>query len=352
MPNNLTVVTDSPVAKVLFEGKKAIGVTTLASQTFYASKEIILSAGSLDTPRILMHSGIGPSSQLQEYDIPVLHDNPAIGQHLKDHYHVGVSYQRAPHKSTRPAYYSSTPEFKVAARKQWETSRTGPLTEIGVCLGMGFPKNTAILQSPEFKALPSSTQAYLNLPTVPSAEYIVGSPNFGYYLAADPSSFPAAADTFIILLNPQSVGECTLVSSDPSVPLSFNPRFFTHPYDKRVAIEATKEFLRINASPAYAKDTIGPLLAPKSDKEEDILAFWRANAAATWHATGTVKMGRSQDEEGACVDTNFKVYGVEGLRAADMSVFILLPNSHTQSTAYLVGLMAGDKLVEEYGLDA
>lgn len=128
-PGNLHILTDAEVARVNFNGKTATGITTIGGRDYYATKEVILSAGTLDTPRILMHSGIGPAAQLTKFNIPVLYDNPAIGQHMKDHHHAILSYLGAPHTSIRREYFQSK-EAQEAAMKQWQTNRTGPLAEI------------------------------------------------------------------------------------------------------------------------------------------------------------------------------------------------------------------------------
>lgn len=100
-PSNLDILVDTDVARVVFDGNKAVGIEGGSGRRIYASKEVILSAGALDSPRILMHSGVGPADQLSSFNIPILKANRNVGQHMKDHHHVMFSFARADHH--RPA---------------------------------------------------------------------------------------------------------------------------------------------------------------------------------------------------------------------------------------------------------
>lgn len=320
-PSNLKILTHSQVAKVLTEGNKAVGVELLNGDKYLAN-EIILSAGALDTPRILMHSGVGPADQLNKFGIPIVKANPHVGQHLKDHQHLSPSWTRAEHTSERPKYYRSK-ELQSAAREQWEKTQDGPLAQFGCSLGMAFEKLDTVYESPEFKDLPAETQKHLLQPTVPSYEYLFNGPSFEHFL--DPQNAVASFGMSIILLNLQSTGSTTLQSADASVPLVFDPNYFSHPYDRRLAIEAYRDATKVLSIEDFARDTIAPVKAPSSNSEEDILDFWRKHSVSTWHMTGTARMGNA--EKDAVVDKNLRVFGVDGLRVADMSVVPLLPRS-------------------------
>ena len=347
-PQNLEILTDCQVARVRFNGMRAEGIETLDGRRFEAANEVILSAGSLNTPAILMHSGIGPADQLKHFGIPVLLENPYVGQHLRDHYHIAPTFRLDDISKERQDFYRSK-EMQAVARAQWEADQTGPLAEIGCAIGMAFLKSEAIFQSQEFQDLPEDVKQHLALPTVPSYEFILNGAVPDYFI--DPANAPPVANVFILIANPQSQGQCTLQASDPSVPLLFDPQFFSHPFDRRVAIEATKEVFNVIKGPAFSKYNKGLVNGPTGDSEDEILAFWRKDTGSTGHMSGTVKMGNQAGVDGACVGNDFRVFGVEGLRVADMSVLPIMVNNHTQTTAYLVGLMAGDRLVNEYNLD-
>jgi choline dehydrogenase-like flavoprotein len=169
-PANLTVLTEAAVQRIIFNGKTAIGVQ-LDGESYYASREVILSAGSLDTPKLLLLSGVGPSQELKRHQIPLLHDLPYVGRGLRDHIHISMVFRRKASTTDRPAFYKN-PEAVAAARAQWEKDQTGPLAELGVGFAIGFMKNERIYQSEEFQALSSEEQRHLLAPTVPSFEVI------------------------------------------------------------------------------------------------------------------------------------------------------------------------------------
>lgn len=133
------------------------------------------------------------------------------------------------------------------------------------------------------------------------------------------------------------------------MPLRFDPKFLSHPFDRRAAIESLRDAFRIAKHGAYTKDNVGELAAPKSDSDEDLLEYWRQNLSSSWHMTGTVKMGKPGDPD-AAVDSNFRVMGIDGLRVADMSVVPVLPSCHTQAVAYVIGATCAEKLIKEYNL--
>ncbi|KIX05549.1 uncharacterized protein Z518_06421 [Rhinocladiella mackenziei CBS 650.93] len=345
-PNNLHVMVNTEVSRVVFDGTRAVGITTFNDQTIYANNEIILCCGSLDTPRILMHSGIGPPSQLNSFNIPIWKANTNVGEHMKDHHHIFISFERAEHTTERHKYYKNA-DLQAAARAQWEKDGSGPLSEYGCAMGIGYLKLESIYNTPEFQNLPEKQKEFLQKPTIPHYEFILNGPHLPYFI--DPANANAGTTICTFLLNQQSTGCVRLQSSDPKVPLIFDPNFFSHPYDRRLAVEATRQMFKVIKSPEFSKDTIAMLEGPKSESEEDILEYWKKTSGSTWHMMGTARMGK--DESDAVVDKDFKVFGVENLRIADMSVIPIAVNNHTQSTAYLAGLTAADKLVAEYSLD-
>lgn len=320
-PSNLHVMTDAEVSHVIFDGKIAVGISTLDGLVHYADKDVILSAGSVNTPKILMLSGVGPVDELIKHDIAVVCDSPHIGRNLRDHNHIWLTWERAEHTTDRRAFYSSK-ELQAAARTQWEIDQTGPMSELGCTYALGFLKSDAVYRSEEFQALAQHRQAHMQKPTVPTYELVINPGNAEYFM--DPEHAPALTALVVILYNTESIGAITLQSSDPAVPALYDPNFFSHPFDKRLALESTRETLHLSQTAAFQKDTVGMLSGPKSDSDDDILAYWREEGGSTWHMTGTCKMGGSV-EEGACVDNTFRVIGVQNLRVVDMSVVPITP---------------------------
>ncbi|KAL3448271.1 hypothetical protein BJX65DRAFT_275379 [Aspergillus insuetus] len=344
-PENLEIRTASSVRRVVFEGKRAVGVE-VDGAVYRAKKEIILSTGSLDTPRILMHSGLGPASHLAEFNLPVLVDIPAIGQGLRDHPFSPITFLRDPKTNTRNAFFGSQ-DAMDAALTQWQKDNSGPWTRYGAQLMMGFLKSEAATASSEYKALPEDVKRFLSKPTTPHFEIIAGCPL--HMLAPGMTTDYSYTAVLVFLMNAQSYGEVKLQSSDPDVPLLFNPNLLAHEFDRRVVIEAMREALAITKHEAFAKDTLSTLMGPASESDEDLLEWFKNTCATAWHMTGTAKMGKVGEKD-AAVDNRFRVNGVEGLRVADMSVVPLLTNNHTQATAYVVGATAAEVLIKEYGL--
>lgn len=314
-PENLHILTNTEVSRVIFDGTKAIGVATMAGDTINANKEVILSCGTLDTPRILMHSGIGPQDQLDHFNIPIVKANNNVGQHLRDHHHITMLYERADHSSKRQKFYRDK-QMQAAARAQWQKDGTGPLAEFACAMGLGFFKLESLTKSPEFQGLPEDQKRLLEKPTVPHYELLLNAAHAPHFI--DPENSKAGTTVFVFLLNMQSEGSAVLQSSDPKVPLKFDPNYFSHPYDKRAAVEATREVFKVINSPGFSRDTIAVQSAPASESEDDILEYWKKTSGSTWHMMGTTRMGR--DENDAVVDKDFKVFGVQNLRVADMGV--------------------------------
>ncbi|KAJ6195491.1 hypothetical protein J3E72DRAFT_440718 [Bipolaris maydis] len=245
-PENLTVKVNSPVQRLLYDQKRVIGVES-NGQRYLASKEMMLSAGAPNTPQILMHSGIGPATQLAKFGIPIVLENNAVGQGLRDHSFFSIVLKRKEGSTDRKSFYGDQKAME-AAQKQWETERTGPWTV------------------------------------------------FGYESAIDfPSDHPDCVTLNGFLFNAQSRGQVTLQSSDPSVPLLFDPKVLDHPFDRRMAIITLRSLLRVANHPNFKKDTIGVLTGLVSESDEDLLEYCKRSVVSTWHMCGTAKMGAKQD---------------------------------------------------------
>ena len=159
----------------------------------YATKEVVLCCGALDTPRVLMHSGIGPEDQLKQYGIPVVHANQHVGANLMDHHHVTPTFVRADDTTTRHHFFQSK-ELQAAARAQWDLDGTGTLSEMSTGLGIVWQKLDSVFESPEFQALPAETRTHLQQPTVPTFEWMLNACTPHYYM--DPENSPAMTTIF------------------------------------------------------------------------------------------------------------------------------------------------------------
>ncbi|KAJ5612027.1 GMC oxidoreductase [Penicillium lagena] len=319
-PSNLSIKTGSIVARVLFDGKKAVGVELTDGTKYFASKEIILSAGAIDTPKILLLSGVGPQEELAKHSIPVVSNLPAVGRNLKDHYLVQLQ------ALVRPGTVPNVSLSDLASwQAQWTKDQTGPLALDPGMLALGYFQLDNLATFPEFQQLDERTRAIVPIP------------------GAEKGIIQAS----VILMNAQSSGRVSLKSSDPITPPILELNYLQHPYDRRVYIEAIKKAVdyMFNSDMPVTEQIQGP----KSTSDNDILQFLREHIGPAWHALGTVKMGKV-DEDTTCVDPEFRVVGLNNLRVADMSANCHVCSNHTQSTAYLIGEVAADKLIKEYNL--
>ncbi|KAK7433184.1 hypothetical protein QQZ08_000116 [Neonectria magnoliae] len=346
VPENLTIITSSPVQRVVLEGTKAVGVESNGKK-YLATKEVILSAGSLENPKILMHSGIGPRKQLEEFGLPVVKDVPAIGQGLRDHMFCPLVYKRKEGDTARAPFYGDQKVMDVAL-EQWKRDGTGPWSKFACELGIGWFKLDKLVASDEFQALAAEERAYLTKPTVPHYEVLTHFP-IHWFIPGFPQDSLNCSCILVFYYNSQSRGEVTLQSADPNTPLKFDPKFLSSPFDRRAAVEALRDAFRIAKHKGYADNNESVIAGPQGDSDEDLLAYWRQTISSSWHMTGTVKMGKPGDAD-AAVDSDFHLMGIDNLRVADMSVVPILASCHVQSVAYVTGMTCAEKLIAEYGL--
>lgn len=338
-PANLTIRINSPVTKILFQGKKAVGVET-SGKKLIVRKEVILSAGTVDTPKLLLLSGCGPTSDLNELGIPTVQDIPGIGRNLQDHMHVFLTTTQKPNGHHRTSYINS-PETLAEARKLWVRDQTGPLANFYMPHMICFVRNEEILASKEFQTLDPKSQELWQMDSKPTHEIISQNPSIDI---KEPDLYLA---TGVVIAATETGGEIKLRSTNPFDEPLIDPKYLSHPFSRYVAVQAIRETLEYFRTPSLAKDTISLACGPKGESDEEIMDYIKANAISTWHPCGTVKMGKPEDPS-TCVDTSFKVMGLEGLRVVDMSVAPILPSAHTQAVAYLIGETASEKIISEY----
>lgn len=316
----------------------------LTIRPVFAKKEVVLSAGALDSPKVLLLSGIGPREDLETLGIEITHDLPGVGNNLQDHCHFPITAVLKP-GVREPNTLRPGSDALTTARAQFAQDGTGLLTYVNGSYVMGFLKDTEIYQSEEFSNLDAKTQEHLSKDTVPAWELSTGLP----LLAPPPPGPPREYMVSIgVLMNPQSRGTVSLKSSNPRESALFDPRFMTHPYDRKVLTTAAKRILDIMATPSIASTIEEPLSMPDSESEEDILSFVRSKLGSTWHMSGTCKMGEEEDHM-AVVDGEFRVRGVKGLRVVDLSVLPVLVNAHPVGAAYVMGEVAASVMGEEFG---
>lgn len=339
--SDIKVYTQSMARRIFFDDDVATGVlitTGGKNYTLAARKEIVLSAGAMQSPQLLMVSGIGPKDILQNYDIPLVKHLPGVGQSMMDHIYFGIGYQVDVPTASKLQY---DPEYAATAAESYRTNGTGPLT---VAANMAA-----------FERLSESVPELLSNATIndlntefpsdwPDTEYLAqdvwsGISNRNAVVPDDNNDY---AELIIALVAPFSRGNVTIQSADSTVHPVINPNWLTDSRDKDQAIAAFKRGRQVweQMHEITVGDEFQP--GPETKSDEDIWRWIQQTSITVWHASATCKMGRVDDEM-AVVDSKARVYGTQNLRVVDASAFPFLPPGHPQSTIY----MLAEKIAED-----
>lgn len=299
---------------------RARAVRLACGQRITARAEIILAAGAINSPKILMASGIGPARHLTENEIPVLADRPGVGQNLQDHLEMYIQYAAKQPVSLAP-YWSLWGKALVGA--QWMLTRTGlgASNQFEAC---GFIRSRAGIAYPDIQ--------FHFLPIAVRYDGSTIAQGHGFQAHVGPMRSP-------------SRGRVALNGPDPKSPPSILFNYMSHEQDWvdfRHAIRLTREIMAQAPMEPYAGDE----LLPGTDIQDDAALddAIREHAESAYHPCGTCRMGRRDDPD-AVVDPEAKVIGLEGLRLADSSVFPLIPNGNTNAPSIMVGEKAADHIL-------
>jgi choline dehydrogenase len=313
--DNLSVFTGQSVRRVLIEGGRATGVE-LTGARLSARREVIVSAGTVGSPQLLMLSGIGDSADLRSAGVEPRVHLPGVGRNLQDH--VGVDIVM---KATGPVRLAGadTP----ANRQAFAQHRLGPLTS-NMTEAIAF-----------FSARGQAGP--------PDAELIWAPVAFS-------DDHPHGTDGLtlaVVLLQPESRGRITLAGADPAVPPLIDPAYLTEDEDLDTFVAAVRFAERLFDTPSLRPLVDGPM-APWPGPQDDagLADTVRAHAQTLFHPVGTCRMGPPGDEE-AVVDHRLRVHGVDGLRVADASVIPRITRGHTHAPAVMIGERAADLIRED-----
>ncbi|KAJ2926838.1 hypothetical protein H1R20_g10291, partial [Candolleomyces eurysporus] len=289
-----------------------------------AKKEVVLSGGTVNTPHILLNSGIGNRTELSALGITTIHDLPDVGKGMSDHHAVLNVWN---------ATGTTQPQPGPEALEQWRATRTGPLASSAFSgrpfIWTRIPSNASIFE--EYGEDPSSGESAPHLEIIPGDED-------NRVLAV------------VMLLTPKSRGSIQLRSSNPFDPPLIDLGLFTHPFDVEALRIGVSRAIRFFSAPAWS-DYITALVTPDSDttpREIFNEAFIRGTAGPGYHATGTAAMSARDKLKEGVVDPDLKVKGVKGLRIVDASVIPLIPTGHTQAPVYIVAERAVELIRETY----
>jgi choline dehydrogenase len=311
---NLTIRTDVLVFDILFENRRAARVSFQdngGSRQERAEREIILCAGAIGTPQLLMLAGIGPADHLRSLDIPVLYNLPGVGANLQDHPAVAIASECSQPLSLAGAESLSS-LFRYVATKR------GPLTS-NVGEAGGFFKTAPDLACPDVQ--------YHFAPGYFVEHGFQQIKEHGYTLGPT-------------LLHPHSRGSITLRSSNPLDAPLIRANYFADPRDVQAMVEGLKVARSVLAAEAFSKYRKRELLPGPEAKDDEALRAHIAKYGETlYHPCGTCKMGQDPT---AVVDSELRVHGVEGLRVADASIMPTVPGGNTNAPTIMIAEKAAD----------
>lgn len=318
---NLKIVTNVEVERLLIENGKAVGVAARhagRAVTFRCEGEVILSAGALHSPKLLLLSGIGPADELRALGIEPVVDSPNVGRRLREHL-MTYTYFRF---SKNFGYTREVQGLRLIRNVlRYYATRRGLLSWTPMELAAFF--KTAP-ERPRADALVTVSPILFN------ADEIRGSSLVGS---------DAGVTAFSYYLHPESEGSIKLTGSGPKAPLHIRPNYLSAPQDIAPSVAAFRALRRIFATPSlapYGVEEIGPVAGATSD--EEIVAYMRRGGKAALHTVGTCRMGNAAED---VVDTRLRVRGIERLRVVDVSVLPTLPQ-HTNGPAMAVGWRGSD----------
>ncbi|MFW5641661.1 MAG: choline dehydrogenase [Roseicyclus sp.] len=308
------------VERITFDGQRATGVRLASGTAIRARAEVILAAGAINSPKILMTSGIGPGRHLADHDIPVLADRPGVGRNLQDHLELYVQFVAKQPVSLAP-YWSLWGKARVGA--EWLLTRggLGASNQFEAC---GFIRSHAGVEYPDIQ--------FHFLPIAVRYDGVAASRSHGFQAHVGP-------------MRSKSRGRVALTSRDPKAPPSILFNYMSHEadwVDFRRAIRLTREIMAQAPMQPFAGAEILPGAEAQSDEALDEAI--RTHAESAYHPCGTCRMG-SRDDPGAVVDPETRVIGVEGLRVADASIFPQITNGNTNAPAIMVGEKAADHIL-------
>ncbi len=326
---NLTVVTGTLVDRILFDGRRAVGVACHRNgqaMQYRAGREVILSAGALASPKLLMLSGVGAAGALGAAGIEPLIDSPAVGQYLREHPVLFMQYRL---KSPLLSYNREFRGLRLARHvMQYGLTRNG-LMALGAFEAGGFVKTNPDLALPDAQFLMSPFSLALG-------EAQANSVNLEDRPGVQCTALP---------LRPTSEGYLGLTGPDPDAQLTIRPNFLTTEEDRRSAVGAVRFVRRLFAEPALAVLVAGESApGPDFTDDEQIIAAFRQYGGSGYHAVGTCRMGADED---TVTDPRLKVRGVSGLRVVDCSVMPTIPSGNTNGPVMALAWRAAGLILED-----
>ncbi|WP_158930546.1 GMC family oxidoreductase [Acidisphaera sp. S103] len=326
---NLRVITRALSERILFDGKRATGVAFRHNgvpTTIRATREVILCGGAINSPQLLMLSGIGPADHLTDLGIPVVHHLQGVGQSLQDHYSAPIKLRARLPVTLNDIVNSNV--GKVKAGLQYAMFRTGALT-MGVSPAAMFIRTRPELASPDVKCSISPFSA--------------DRPQDGLHKW---SGFTLIA----YQLRPDSRGEIKLKTANPADPPAMIPNYLTAETDQRAIVAGLQACRRVLADPGMQHFIESEYLpGPDVQTDEQMLDHARRTGGTVFHPTSTCKMGT---DPMAVVDAELRVHGLSGLRVVDASIMPTVASGNTNAPTIMIAERAADMIRDTLALAA
>ena len=326
---NLRLIDRALVTRILFEGTRATGVECrIGHRTvrLAAGREVVLSAGTIQSPQILELSGVGDGSRLQGLGVPVVHHAPAVGENLQDHLQVRLSYE------------CSLPlTINDVIGSRWRAAMAGLRY---IVLRKGLLSST----SSSVHAL-ARTRPGLDRPDVKiQIALISGKDRYSRSRELGIDPFPGFS-LGVFRLHPNSRGACHAVSPDAAAPPEMRANYLADQEDLDTLVRGIRMMRRIASQPAMRGVVVAERRpGPSVETDEAVIDHIRTTGQTSWHPIGTCRMGQGPD---AVVDERLRVRGIAGLRVADCSIMPTMASSNTNAPAMMIGEKAADLVLAD-----
>ncbi|MGE8067511.1 choline dehydrogenase [Pseudomonas sp. NPDC089569] len=319
---NVRVATDALALRILFEGQRAIGIEYEQSgevHQAFASREVLLTAGAINSPQLLLLSGVGPAAELRDLGIGVKHDLPGVGRRLNDHPDTVVQYLCKKPVSLYP-WTTAPGKWWIGAR--WFATHDGLAASNHFEAG-AFIRSRAGVEHPDLQL------TFMPLAVKPGSVNLV--PGHAFQIHID-------------LMRPTSLGSVTLNSADPRQPPRILFNYLKTEQDRadmRAGARLVREIIAQPAMAAFRGEELVP--GPQAQSDEALDAWARQVTETGYHASGTCKMGPPGDAE-AVVDAQLRVHGLEGLRVVDASIMPIIVSGNTNAPTVMIAEKASDMI--------